>query len=345
MIANPMERIELLLAVGNHREAEELVRQALTEQADNPRLLAKLLDIHFAAKDAGKFVQDAEALRTKLDSDSNPLWQRALEMGRQIAPGHPLFGGGAGVAPTSRSKTTPGGSDNTIVRAQDTVVRRMPTAATPAFEQPQETVARPERSVSPLDFDLPSSANSDVTLPPLGRVEDKAKPADDLRALDLDFDLDELAATKGFDGGDATRPQFTPAPTSRPATNDDLPALPTAKQRQQTADSELQKLDFAFDEIKVQDASPLDLDEINTPPKSFESPIESKPAPKLALADEERDDLLASEDYVETKLDLATAYLDMDDTIGARSLLAEVMKEGNARQQLRARELLGRLPA
>ncbi len=48
-------------------------------------------------------------------------------------------------------------------------------------------------------------------------------------------------------------------------------------------------------------------------------------------------------DYVETKLDLAMAYLDMGDQVGARSLLEEALQEGTASQQQQARELLKKL--
>ena len=48
----------------------------------------------------------------------------------------------------------------------------------------------------------------------------------------------------------------------------------------------------------------------------------------------------AASDYVETKLDLATAYLDMGDQVGARGLLDEVLSEGNDSQKQRAAELL-----
>lgn len=50
-----------------------------------------------------------------------------------------------------------------------------------------------------------------------------------------------------------------------------------------------------------------------------------------------------SADYVETKLDLATAYLDMGDQVGARSLLEDVQREGDASQKNRAGELLKKL--
>ncbi len=48
-------------------------------------------------------------------------------------------------------------------------------------------------------------------------------------------------------------------------------------------------------------------------------------------------------DYVETKLDLATAYLDMGDQVGARSLLEDVQREGDPSQRKRAGDLLKKL--
>jgi pilus assembly protein FimV len=46
---------------------------------------------------------------------------------------------------------------------------------------------------------------------------------------------------------------------------------------------------------------------------------------------------------VETKLDLVMAYLDMEDKIGARELLEEVLKEGGENQRKRASELMEKI--
>ncbi len=48
-------------------------------------------------------------------------------------------------------------------------------------------------------------------------------------------------------------------------------------------------------------------------------------------------------DYVDTKLDLATTFLDMGDQVGARSLLEDVLREGDAAQKKRAGELLKKM--
>jgi len=48
-------------------------------------------------------------------------------------------------------------------------------------------------------------------------------------------------------------------------------------------------------------------------------------------------------DEAETKLDLATAYIEMGDPEGAKSILKEIMAEGNDEQQSRATTLLNEL--
>jgi pilus assembly protein FimV len=48
-------------------------------------------------------------------------------------------------------------------------------------------------------------------------------------------------------------------------------------------------------------------------------------------------------DEMQTKLDLAQAYMDMGDSEGARNLLGEVMAEGGDAQKDLAREMLARL--
>ena len=47
---------------------------------------------------------------------------------------------------------------------------------------------------------------------------------------------------------------------------------------------------------------------------------------------------------VGTKLDLARAYMDMGDPEGARSILDEVLQEGNASQKQEAQRLIASLP-
>lgn len=61
------------------------------------------------------------------------------------------------------------------------------------------------------------------------------------------------------------------------------------------------------------------------------------------LGDELGDDAFGEVDEVGTKLDLAKAYVDMGDKDGARSILDEVMEEGDEEQKKQAGELLDQL--
>ncbi|MEZ5540519.1 MAG: FimV/HubP family polar landmark protein [Pseudomonadota bacterium] len=63
-----------------------------------------------------------------------------------------------------------------------------------------------------------------------------------------------------------------------------------------------------------------------------------------ALAEEDGyDGMLANEDEVTTKLDLARAYIDMDDKESARSILGEVMEEGNQAQKQEAEKIFAQI--
>ncbi len=67
----------------------------------------------------------------------------------------------------------------------------------------------------------------------------------------------------------------------------------------------------------------------------------------LDMTDDSEDDsldgfnLLEGADEVETKLDLARAYIDMEDLDGAKDILEEIVKEGSEAQRTEAKSLLG----
>lgn len=63
----------------------------------------------------------------------------------------------------------------------------------------------------------------------------------------------------------------------------------------------------------------------------------------LPSEDEEEFNFATDAEEAATKLDLARAYIDMEDAEGAREILEEVLKEGTEAQRIEARELLGRL--
>ncbi|WP_439107028.1 FimV/HubP family polar landmark protein [Congregibacter sp.] len=67
-------------------------------------------------------------------------------------------------------------------------------------------------------------------------------------------------------------------------------------------------------------------------------------SPSSASADEGEELLIADDaDQMATKLDLARAYLDMGDSVGAQGILEEVIEKGTEDQQQESRDLLARI--
>ena len=89
------------------------------------------------------------------------------------------------------------------------------------------------------------------------------------------------------------------------------------------------EMDFSREQTLVGHPTP--------PPPAFQAP------PALAPVAPPAEDFFAGEDAIGTKLDLAKAYLDMGDPEGARSMLDEVMAEGNDAQKVEARKLLAEI--
>ena len=112
------------------------------------------------------------------------------------------------------------------------------------------------------------------------------------------------------------------------------------------ADSDFPEIDVEFDAGKSQDAAASDEYE------STQFMLRDMPAPEDSGGSGEGHTgstlmlgggLTGEVDEVQTKLDLAQAYIDMGDTDGAKGIIDEVLAEGNAAQKQAAMGLLGKL--
>lgn len=112
-------------------------------------------------------------------------------------------------------------------------------------------------------------------------------------------------------------------------------------------EAEDEELDFAADLAEL-DSELGDFDDAESEVTDSESddgliqqPVSDKPIDLDALAEADDEfDYLAGTDECATKLDLARAYIDMEDADGARELLQEVLQEGNDQQKQEARGLM-----
>jgi len=202
---------------------------------------------------------------------------------------------------------------------------------------PQEAPSDEEDSFS-LD-DLESlDADTDISLvkPEAGESEEESDS--------FDLTLDSLDADEGLE-----EESLSIEDTLESAELDELKV---------DAESEAEKLeegviDFS-DSIQLEEGDSQIFDTLELEQVEDVSDSEKSEPDSFSLADLEEDmeedsmfhsadETTDEADEVNTKLDLARAYVDMEDADGARSILEEVLKEGNEGQQKAAREMLDKL--
>ena len=369
---DPVAEADVYMAYGRDAQAEEILLDALKTDPTRTAIHVKLLEIYAGRKNNKQF----ETLASDLYAQTGGVggdWEKAAAMGLKLDPANPLYGGGAVADKQSVHTDT-----TVIVPAGDKKLRdtwTMPGelsqiseavekgAATVILEKPVEAVAETLVATPALDFDLdlgsppatpvpqapapeappatPAGLDFDLGMdfkpveskpaeynPEATMIIDVAKPALPVADLALDIKLDEPVATAATDEG----------------LHFDLDLGEPATKSAAAAAAEVVDL-----EKTIAGGSALDFD------FNIGAPMESKPAPR---AEPEVDlgsislDLgepataaveVAAGDEVATKLELAKAYEEMGDKEGARELLNEVAKEGNAEQQAKAQSMLAKL--
>ena len=92
---DPIAEADVYLAYRRYEQAEALLKEAISADPDRNELKLKLLEIYHATKNVESFEAQAESLYAALGGQDDPLWNQAVEMGRELLPDHPLFGEGA----------------------------------------------------------------------------------------------------------------------------------------------------------------------------------------------------------------------------------------------------------
>lgn len=204
-----------------------------------------------------------------------------------------------------------------------------------------EVAAEPEAE-EPLRFEVEPSVqtalNDDVSMDADAALTPKSL---DLPSLNLEDDISvaETGANKPLQMGSGEQ-----ALSTEDAVFESLPELslelggPNDTTKQASDDDVLD-----IDEINL--TSPVEsLNEVATPATTSDEV--AFPEISLDVADTTATSLDTPEDEpeeVNTKLDLIQAYIDMEDAIGAKELIEEVLAEGGERQRQRANELLSKI--
>lgn len=311
---DPIAEADVYMAYGRDAQAEEILKEALQKDAHRVPVHTKLLEIYASRRDARAFEQTALKVKS-LTGGSGPEWEKAATLGRSVDPQNGLYAGAPGAPAGAPTASVPAAA---AAAAAPTLDFDLGGATTPGTGSPDITLDEGNKTASApsVDFDLGAAttpaAGSDFS-PGGTLIMGEKKSESPVSGLDFDLDI----------GGD-TKPGTPAAPApSGPA--DSAGGL----------DFDL-NLDLGGGEKpeapEKPAAAPMDLSSISLDLGSAGEPLGTT-APSNDPKWQE----------VATKLDLAKAYEEMGDKDGARELLNEVMKDGDASQKGQAQQLLTKL--
>jgi len=337
---DPIAEADVYMAYGRDAQAEEILKDALAKDPARQPIRTKLLEIYAGRKDPKAFETVAAELHAATNGEGAD-WEKAVALGSKLDPGNPLYGGAAAEGGTPDHDAT-----QILSGAEFAAVAAATEAAVDAGEKPAESPG--------LDFDLGVSAPADAAAQPGAAPESGAAPA-----ADLGFDLDL--------GGEET--QVAPPPAEKEASID-LEATVIPGRGPLIAPETTSSIDFDFELPASGDAASaepapaqapgaaapadggggggIDFDfNLELPAVKAEAPAAPLDLSSISLDLGAPGDAAAPADAhwqeVATKLDLAKAYQEMGDKDGARELLNEVLKEGDAAQQQQAQTMLSAL--
>jgi pilus assembly protein FimV len=341
---DPLAEADFHMAYGLYDQAADLVQVAAKREPQRRDLKLKLLEIFFVWGNKDRFLEVAREMGASRANAQPGEWDKVLIMGRQLAPEDPLFAGAVRSVPESLDMELNAADVPLDMELTATKVGTLPDVDLTA------TGPRVESAEGGLDFVLDEpvrGADEDATLAPTvetPRIKHASseEPTTEVPIEDLGLDVGDL---EGLDDLGDLEKELT---QKTRVTVEDTVERPVIGRGQQPEDDLLSSTsimggDRIAQMIDEREPGVVDLsDATGVLPGLDEGKLEVTglmPKPDFGLEAE-----AATMSEVGTKLDLARAYIDMGDPEGARSILDEVLKEGNPNQRKEAERLLAGLP-
>ena len=303
-------------------------------------------------EDAGLDFDLGDALMGDDEEDASPTEQQefAADTPTMETPTVEAPGPGASTMETPTIEAPGPGSSTmespTIEQPMAESTMETPTIETPAAELPQDTERTSETAALDLDeLGLDLSEFDDVTGDDEAGPDDANMLAEGVTGLESTSEVEQLAgdlpaedSVDAFLAGDATAEQPSPdldALTQAMAKSSESDGGDTAEQPrpglEETAEQPVpaDAESLADDNVDFNIGEQVSADQ--DPTGTLDKPARGREGPTMT--------------EVGTKLDLARAYIDMGDPDGARSILGEVIEEGDEPQRQEAQRLIESLSA
>ncbi len=317
---DPVSEADVYIAYGRYQQAEEILREAMESGNDSAAVKYKMLEVYYATQKKDQFNALAEKMVNSGQYEEDPkAWEHIQTMGRDLDKANPLFA--AGVSAAAAAATVDADSavseDSELSLDLSTLAEEVDSALG-ADSEPLEGFSELDLDFSKLDTDDGSAAADDQAAQAESVLDDVNKDDLALSETELHTELLDIDDVGDIEVG------TTNLDEALADLSGDLEGV--------MADSQI------LDE-------PLDLEDDRF------SNLEEGLAPDSQISGLE-DDLNVSQaveedsiigDEVETKLELARAFMEIGDADGARGILQEVEEDGTPEQKETASELLGQL--
>ena len=326
--ADVLSEADIYIAYGRHREARDLLNKELKRYPQR-------LDIKHKLAEALAASGEAEALRDLLDeirssggdTEEPAQWERMQRLLSELASPAPLSPASPSLTPSAVAAASAG------LGLAGAVSKTLESVAVPELKSRVEVGSESEND---LLLDLGDSG-------PFEFEDLDSKPSEDSLKLELDSGPMAPAVEEIAQAIEADIDSIQPLPDGLDL---DL-EVPTL-------DDSLGDLDLRIDglDIEVEPRTPSEsLIRAGEPSDRAEESLDALDAGLFPEQESVPSDLLSSQwqidssiwDETATKLDLARAYVEMDDKEAAREILEEVIAEGRDEQRNEARSMLERL--
>jgi len=353
-----LQEADVYIVYGLHDQAESELKQAIEKDPTNMAFRAKLLENYKAAGDVEAFEEEAKTFLSIDSADKEKYLDDIKGWGSSLSPDNNLFSessmaaaaaaAGAGVAMVAGTASA---SDEVEALAEDALGNDLDILEGLETDELEDINLDDILSDDDdglidnsddvaLDDDSATGGNFEEITADLeaeiGSVDDLLDAADEIdlsEGLDLDFDagLDDKFEPIGEINLDAISEDGDMDLTnlSLDIDGDDFnKIMPEDNAYKNAAKEEVTEVASNITGLDLD----LDLDDEENLLADFDD--------NLSFLDLDDDAEAIEETQVETKLDLAKAYIDMGDIEGARSTLEEVMQDGSDDQKREAEELL-----
>jgi pilus assembly protein FimV len=376
---DPIAEADVYLAYGRYQQAEDLIREAIKDTPDRDECKLKLLEIFHASSNKDAFESYAIELVAKGKKDDVNFWGKVIELSKDICPDSELFASQRPSSVAVFSSESEELNESVLLKpiADITPIIETEHLGTANFEISDEGEATFEVSEGDTGeslFDPPSSTpapelqHHDEPLVEIAKTDTKIdEPELGISLFKNDFGGQQDNETIDFDlgpypgstqkaeseniqvtdvstfGSDAPKLQIADSDDKNdfesyefdfnldkpePIKSDKRSVTPEANDKWES----LQTIDFSLDDLPDSDTFGNDIIDF-----SFDlEPAQTSPdkADGFGVSD------LTDMDEIETKLDLAKAYIDMGDAESAKDIIGQVLEKGSAEQKKTAQALL-----